>query len=315
MTVDELVRDILGSFGLKTTAPLVARWIDNRYREVVSVVKFPHLRNIGELTLEAAYSTGTVSATKGSTAVAGTSTAWDVYPGVATHTNYYIRFTNIWYKVASVGAAGTLVLASALVEDSITDGTYELVRRFYSLTSSARWIGSFVLTRLRFPLDVISPEQLDLDAPGRTFAGSYPGCVAQSGVDSSGAIQVEVYPYPENAELVHYIYWSLPTALTIFSTIPAQIEQVALKEGVLIDVYRYQKMEQLRLGNIEAAALLRNDEQAQMTRWRDIRKELIRTGKGVDDVSFILAKYGVMGGGSGNDIRSGREEVYSKWSF
>jgi len=141
------------------------------------------------------------------------------------------------------------------------------------------------------------------------LVGMYPTQVSQLGTDSSGDLQVEFYPYSDESEIVHYVYWGMPSTLSITTTIPPQIDPQVLKEGALIDLYRYLKARALSIGQIDAAALLRNDEHAQNTRWERIIQEARRADRGIDDTSFILKMYGGRQGLTG-DITDARDEIY-----
>lgn len=292
-TVKELVDDILGSAAKRSEGPLVSKWIDNRYKELVSRVKFRHLREVGELEVPAVYDTGTVSATRGSTTVTGTSTAWTTGIGaVGAKTQHYTKISSAWYKVASVTSDIELELTTNFSEDDVSDGAYEVVQRKLSLDSNARWVGQFILTRLRLELESISLDEMNVRYPGRRITGRYPACIAQIGVDSNNYVEVEVYPPPSETEILHYVFWNLPTALAITSTIPTQVDAHWLKEGVLIDLYRFEKFAAIRAGDLEAAAIFRNDERAQSTIWERIIGQVKRDDRGMDDTSFILKHFG-----------------------
>jgi hypothetical protein len=164
-TVDELARDIVGSLALSEAYLIAVRWIDNRYKQLCSRVRFKHKRKIGEVQIPATYDTGTVTTTRDSTAVTGASTVWDTTPGNGAQTDWWIKPSSAWYKVSSVTNDTALVLATAFSEDAVAAGSYSLVKRYHSLNATARWLGDFVLTRLRLPLGnsgaPVPLEQLD----------------------------------------------------------------------------------------------------------------------------------------------------------
>ena len=313
-TVDELARDIVGSLSIAEGYLIAVRWIDNRYKQLVSRVRFKHLRKIGAVSIPATYNTGTLAITSGSTAVVGTDSEWATTPTVATHTDWWIKPASAWYRVASVTDDTNLVLATAYSEDTITANTYTLVKRTHSLASDARWLGDFMLTRLRVNMGPPMPlEELDRMAAGRILTSQYPTKVTTIGVDSSFYIQVEFYPYSASSEIVHYVYWAEPTALTLASTIPAQIDSYVLKEGALIDAYRYLKSKARQAGQLEAANSWGNDEQRQETRWERRIQEAVRTDQGADDKSFILSHYG--GRRGVGPMRTAHDYVYTNWSY
>ncbi len=317
-TVEEIVRDLLGSMGTSAGAPLVATWINNRYRELVAEAKFRHLRKVGELSLPARVTAGAITATRGSVTITPDITAqaaWLVSPGVATHQYWAIRPSSAWYKVQTVDAlAASITLLSAFAEENVTAGSYNLVKGLHPLATNARWIGTFMHTRLRHILDLISLDEMNLHYPGRVIVGSYPLAVCQAGVDTSGILMVEVYPPPEDSEILHYIYWDLPTALTISSTIPPQVEASTLKEGALIDYYRFKMAKAMDAAQADIAATWRNEMNAQEVKW-DRRKSIAsRADRGVDDVTLILQYFGGSGG-DGYDPRTAHDMVRDRWTW
>lgn len=312
-TVDELARDVIASIATNVNALAAAKWIDNRYNEMVSKVKFRHLRQVGELSLPGVYDTGTLDATRDSTAIAGTDTEFDTYVTAFGGEEYCaIRPSSTWYAITTVGSETSITLTSAFAEDDIEDSSYKLVKRYHALATDARWIGDFYITRLRRKLASVSLDELNILAPGRVLAGSLPTHVAQIGVDSNGYLMYEIYPPPDVSELLHYIYWKLPTALTIGSTIPPVIDPYTLKEGALIDLYRYEKALAIRKGNVEQAAVWRNDENVQITRWDRIIGDAIRTSRGSDDITLILDMFRGNPMGLGEQ-RTARDYIYDNW--
>jgi hypothetical protein len=314
-TVDELARDIVGSLAFDEGYLLAATWINNRYKQLVSRVRFKHLRKIGEIQIPAIYNTGTVDTTRDSTAVTGTDTVWTTAPTTTPGQYWYFKGASAWYNIASVASATALTLTTAFSETALDDDGYTIAKRYHPLATTARWLGDFVLSRLRLPLGPPIPlEQLDREAPGRILTSQYPTTVTQIGVDTNGYVMVEFYPYSASSEIVHYVYWDLPTDLTISSTIPPQIDPYVLKEGALIDAYRYAKSKARQKGDHEGANSWRNDEFAQQTVYERRIREAVRTDQGADDKSFILSMYGP-GGRTSRDIVTAHDHVYTNWSY
>jgi hypothetical protein len=90
------------------------------------------------------------------------------------------------------------------------------------------------------------------------------------------------------------------------------IDPYTLKEGIFIDLYRYEKARSLRKGNIEQAALWRNEEKTQMTIWKRIIDDAIRTSRGSDDLTIILDWFGSVA--RFGDQRTARDYIYDNWS-
>lgn len=311
-TAEEIARDILASAASDVGFLTVIKWLDNRYQQLVSRVRFRHLRKIGEVILPARHNDGTITISRGSTACAGSSTNF-TNVGSGTQEYYYLRASSAWYKIASITDDDNLVLSSAFAEDSVSAGSYNIVKKLHPLDSTARWIGDFLHTRLRTLLEPISIEAMDRSAPGRVLVGSYPVQVAQIGIDSNNYLMVEFYPYPNESEIVHYVYWDIPSTLSITTTIPPQIDPYILKEGVLIDLYRYLASRAAKAGNVEAAAYYRNDYRAQETRWEDRIQEAANTDQGMDDKAFILTALG--GRIRTGDIRTAHDIVLDRWQW
>jgi hypothetical protein len=255
-----------------------------------------------------------VAVTRDATAVTGSSTVWTTNIGSGSQEYWYIKIASAWYKISSVGGDTSITLATNFSEDTVTANTYSAVKRHHALSTNARWIGDFVLSRLRLPLPLIPLEQLDREAPGRILTDQYPMRVSQIGVDSSNDIMVEFYPYSNESEIVHYVYWDMPTALTITSTLPSQIDPYMLKEGAMIDAYRYLKSRARQAGDHEGANSWRNDEFAQQTRWDNVIQDAIRADRGADDTTFILSMF-ANAQSTRRDIVNAHDHVYSNWSW
>jgi hypothetical protein len=312
-TVEEIVRDIESFAPANISGLAIARWIDNRYKEMVSKIRYRHLRKVGELSIPGVFETGSVTATRGSTAVSGSSTQFETDMGSGDQEHYYLSAVTAWYQIASVTDESNLVLNAAFSEDSVSSTSYTIVKRTHALDASARWLGTFVMPRLRRKLNLISHQELNISVPGRPVAGRYPESAAQVGVDSNGYIKVEIYPPPKYSELINYVYWDLPSQLTMSSTIPQVIDNYVLKEGALVDVYRASKIAQINLGNVEAAAVYSNEEAKQRTIWNRSIKDAQRTQQGSEDLNFVIEGFG--GQRPSSEIRTAREHVLSRWSY
>ncbi len=307
-TVEELSRSILASVDQDVGFLNCVKWIDDRYRQLVGRVKFKHLRKVGELLIPAAV-TGTVTVTSGSTAVVGSGTTWETAPTTSLNAYWYMKVKGEWYNIASVTDDTNLVFTTVFSQDTSTDTAFTLVKRYHEVAADARWLGTFIHTRLHSKLDGPIPmDKLDRAAPGRLLVMDVPSMVAHAGVDSTGDLLVEVYPYCKGVEILHYTYWDLPSTLATTSTIPTQVDPHVLKEGALIDMYRYLKGKALNAGNVEAATVWRNDEHAQRTVWERMIQTAVRADRGVDDTTMILEYFG--GKIGGGDIRTARDEVY-----
>jgi len=316
-TVSELVRDVLASVATDATGVAAAKWIDNRYQEMVGKVKFRSLRSIGELQLPKVVGNDdddTVTTTRDSTAVSGTSTTWETTPTTSPGAYWYFKASSAWYNISSVTDNTNLVLTTAFSEDAVSAGTYKIVKRYHPLASTARRLGSFMLTRLFKELQSVSETELNLIAPGRILTDNIPNYVALSGHDASDYLQVEIYPPPKLSEIIHYIYWKIPSTLSLGTTLPLMIDPYTLKEGVLVDLYRFEKAAALRAGNVEIAGHWGNEEARQRTIWRKVINDAIRSDRGVDDITMILDMISNRRGRYDGDITTAREDRLINWN-
>lgn len=145
--------------------------------------------------------------------------------------------------------------------------------------------------RLRRPLQTVSRTGLDLVIPSRFAINSVPKWVAEMEPTAEGIRQVEIYPFSRQTETIHYIYWEEPKDLGFKDPFPGFVDVEALREGVLIDVYRNKMAKAMDDGRSDAAALWRNEYRAQETSWRNThRVRVLSQDDGADDLEFILER-------------------------
>lgn len=208
-----------------------------------------------------------------------------------------------------------MTLNANFAEDSLSAGaSYYAVKRYHPLDSNARWVTSVQHTRLRSGNLLMSLDEMNIRYPGRRLVGVYPFAVAQVGVDSNGYLMMEVYPPPSETELLHYVFYNLPTALTLTSTIPSTIDPHVLKEGVLIDYYRWKQAKAADANQIETAAFWRNEARSQRVEWERRIQEAMRTNQGVDDTTFTLQRFGISRRPTENWQRNAHDIVYDRWT-
>jgi len=290
-TVSDIARDLLGSLASDASMPIAVKWIDNRYKQLVGRVKFRHLRRVGGLYIPGSVTTGTITMTQGSTTLTGSSTTWTTSPGAfsaGAQPYYFIRTNATWYEISAITGDEAGSLSYAYADSDVTDSSYTLIKRYHALPSTVRWLGAFAHERLGTSLGPpISLQHLDAIAPRRTLVGSPPAYVAQKGTNSSGALVIEIYPFQSTPELLHYVYWDLPTTLDVNTTIPPQIDPYILKEGAYIDYCRYQMALKDRAGKLEATAFWRNEFRAAETRFDAMIRDAVRTDRGDSDAAIL----------------------------
>jgi hypothetical protein len=316
-TVETIVKESIASWNSEVAYLLAVKWLNDRYQELVSRVRFNHLRRIGELRTAAVIDTGTITATRGSTAIVGVATTWAAAPAVfATTVQPYWAFkaSVAWQEVDAVVGNLSLTLSTEFSETTQAAGSsYKLVKRYHMLDSNARWLGHFVHPRLGVNLgEPVTQKELDSIDPRRTLIGALPQYVSPVGTtktgntDGVGNLMVELYPYATEAELIKYVYWDIPSEFGITDTLPPQIDAYILKDGIYINYCKYMMAKREREGKLEATAFWRNEMHAATTKWEAKINQATRADRAVDDLSFILERDSGSSHHGFGDIRTAR---------
>lgn len=88
----------------------------------------------------------------------------------------------------------------------------------------------------------VSLQELDEWYPARVVSSGSGGpyVYADTGYDSSGKRQFEVYPGPDtSSDTLTINYYQKPSTLSLTSNLPDTIDPHILRDGVLVDLYRY----------------------------------------------------------------------------
>lgn len=308
-TVEDVARQTLASIDSDASFRLVCQWVAERFRQVASRARLRSMRRYGSINIPATITSGTVTATRDSALIVGDATAQAAWTGDVV--GCHIRVSTSWYEIVAWDGANTLTIDAPFAEDTVTDGGYYIVKRFHNLPDDARHLGTFIWDRTWTALQRVSQAELDHLVPARTFVGYGPTywCEAAPHLNLQPR-RIEMYPYVTTSEVVHFTYWAEPPVLDAASVIPGDIPLHVLREGALIDLYRYEAGRQANAGNVDAAGFWRNESRAQKTQWetRDIN-DAIRADNDMDDVRFVAWKTGrTLRHG---DIMTARDQVWS----
>ena len=309
-TVEELARYSREIAASTASIPLITQWINVRIGEVAGTRRLRQYRRARELILPADIREGTVTATRDSAIITGTGTTWD---GTLEDGTYYLRVRSSWYRILDVDSATSLILESPFSENSISDSSYRIVRRFHPLPDDTQMMDNFVFVRTSLPLDHVSSDELDKNFPARWHAtGGIPTYVAEVEPHfATGARQIEVYPYSNTSEIIAYLTWIKPPALAWTQPLPNFVQPYALHEGLLVDLYRHNAAKAAQAGNIETAAYWRNESRAQATTWERKKREALVQERGINDsqfmVRFLRQRYSH---GFSTGIRTAYEQVW-----
>lgn len=284
--LEEVARTSLASVDTDAHLDLAVEWINHRIQEAAAYGKFRFLRLTRSVTWPAPVHAGTVSIAQGDVRVTGDLTAVAAWGSSLVGRRFQAR--NVWYDI-SQQAAGVLTLETPFTEADVVGGSYRIVQHVMALPDYRR-VDMVTLPRLRRrPLEIVTRERLDTLAPSRIYLASGMRYVAAAGEDAEGQLQIEVYPYSQQSETLGLLGYRRPPTLTIDQYLPGALDVGILKDGVLVDIYRYEHAKALREGNTNAAMLWQQQLVAQEARWKDARMLLALQDRELDD-SAILAQ-------------------------
>jgi hypothetical protein len=320
--IDDVARSVLAAIDSDAGVELAAKWISERYAEMVGKVRFRHLRRTFSLFVPANYTAGTVTVTTGSKTVTGVGTAWD-----QTFVDRYFRFSIVWYRIAAVDPnSQTLTLENPVSESTVTlvppppNATYFIVQRYLTMPPDIRWVGEVTHPRLRCRLRNVSMSDLTYLAPSRQRVGPYPSYWAEGVNSREGFKQIEVYP-PSNLPETYDVYgWPIPPPQELRDVVPPEIDSFVLREGALADLYRYNASRAMNKEppDIQAAEAWDKRFVDQLQIWDGKIKEAAETDRGADDVSVVVYPYDDDGRGGWSDfdsIQTAREWVWSRLNW
>jgi len=135
-------------------------------------------------------------------------------------------------------------------------------------------------------------EALEDFYPTRATLTGGPRVYSDKGLNAGAtAKNIEVYPAAAGSvgEKLTISYWEEPSDLTISSDLPLGIEDHVLREGVLVDLYRYEAMRSMKAGNAEAAQLIARQQAEQQQIWEQSILDAMSRSVGVDD-DFMFAQ-------------------------
>jgi hypothetical protein len=324
--VDDVARSTLSAVGSNAGQLLAIKWTSDRYRQLSNRGNLRALRRVAQITIPASIESGGTDGavdgglatfTRDSDIVTGNATAVATWSSLGQDiVGRYIRYRRVWYKVVNVepvGADVQLRLENTVAEPDSTDTAYKLVQRHTKMPDDARRFGRFVQQRLWRPLSLVSLSELDLMYPERLFVvGTGPELCAEIGIGEDGRRLMEFYPYPHRAEAILFTYYIKSPDLVPGMQMPDEADVEAVKQGVLIDVYRFEMAKALRDNKVEVAAVWRNELRAQEKTWEDRLQELMRVDRSNDDINTLLHTQGPPTIGDFTFIRTARQDAISR---
>lgn len=219
-------------------APLAEQFIRDRYRQILERRNWSGLRKEAEFVLNDQKTDGTVSVTRNSTTVTGTSTAFastDVGRQFKTGTSpvYIISAVNVGLQ--------TLTLDRSYGATTDTAATYTIFDGYLTVPSDFLQFDCVVDPSTGWKLRYwVTSAELNAIDPQRLSFGE-PHLLADRLFDTTtGLPQYEAWPYTSSARTLYYTYFKRAADLTEDSDTPIwPIRSDALVAGALADCARW----------------------------------------------------------------------------
>ncbi len=184
--------------------------------------KFPWAERSAELITQPQYTTGTLVATKGSTAITGTSTAWN--------TNNAFSVANMRaggkividgapevYEIASVGSDTAAVLTATFIDTTTTESTYVYFEDEYALHADFLRPVSFTSFDANNEIDLIDRKTFRNRFPRNKVTGKpLVAAITEHGFsgDATPVRKVRFWKPPDAATLIRYPFITNKLAVT-----------------------------------------------------------------------------------------------------
>lgn len=183
--------------------PLLRQFVNNSYSRALVAHDWSELRGAGGYYLDAPYTTGTVTATEGSTTVTGSGTAWTV----ADHQNLQlvVGTRGPFYDITAVDAgAQTLTLSRPYTGATVSGSTYAIQLIYIVAPSDLLHFTYFAdMGTDWWTLDrQMTQETLDFYDPRRAIGGARPVQL----------VNASPSPFTSTLSLPRYELWPRPTA-------------------------------------------------------------------------------------------------------
>lgn len=186
---------------------LAGEVVNAAYARVIRSRNWTSNHSYQAITLEAPYTTGTVTTARGSATVTGSGTTW-----VAAHVDRMFQVgQSVPIRITAVGSATSLTLAQAWGDAAVSGSTYALLDNRFSLGSNVERILS--LTSKHHTLERKDLSFLNTADPSRLLRAT-PRFFAEFEVRAPGSStmrrEIEVWPVPHEVMQLGLWYKTLP---------------------------------------------------------------------------------------------------------
>ncbi|MCP4493364.1 MAG: hypothetical protein GY820_39570 [Gammaproteobacteria bacterium] len=227
------------------TIEKVKRWLNDTRNGVWEQVDGIFKEETDYLTTTASYKSTTaitVTVTEGSTTVTSDGATNTAFTSAMEGRFIRLSGSDPWYKISSVTSATELVLEDAYIEDTEAGASFEINTYLYPLPTTVQrlilvsaeieenWAELVIKGRVEVLANIPVPLRWDVGTPEVVWLDEI----------SSGALQLGIFPAPENVTLVRFRYYKDPTEMSADSDvvgIPGA--DLCVKAGTLAEVYAW----------------------------------------------------------------------------
>jgi hypothetical protein len=310
-TVEEVARSVLGDLNSDAGILRAIRWVIERYQELTTRTRLRQLRRVVQVHVPAPLQGVGVTLTVGSPTVVVTTSP---SPVTQAHVGWWFRASAVWYEIAAVHA--TSFTLTVPFEDTTAGATLPatgtILKRTLALPPGIRSVEAVLFPRLRRTLRLVSLFELNQAWPSRPQVGVGPRLVAEVGLDAAGNRLLEVYPYSQQAETYEVVVTPAAEVLGPTDALPTAIEPMLLKQGVLIDAYRYEMAKALQARDLQGASLWGAELRRQESTWEQAIAHLIEQDRATADMTLLLRPGGTV---PSDDplVATARDDVWLRW--
>lgn len=317
-TLETVARQVVAAIDTDAGYLLASQWVNVRYQQIATRARLRSLRSVGLVTVPAPIVAGLATFTRDSVYVTGDATATAAWNTTILTNGWWIRVRNIWYEVVAhetISGIGRLTLAAAFGEDSMSAGAYTLYQRWVPLAADCQFLGkSFLNLRRRVPIQFRTMEEVDRMDPSRRFVKGWgPVTCVEAPVSPAGVRRVEFYPEPSTSETYGYLYWRKPLPLAPTDELPFFIPEYVLREGALIDLYRFMGSKAANKDKLDIAGYWGNLAARQETKWNETDwREAVASDRAEDESTFILRHAGTEF--QTYDVTNAKDDILARWT-
>lgn len=329
-TVQDVALQILAATASDAGVQLAVNWLNQRYAEFCAHARVHQNRHYGSIFYPAPVTTANTNAT--ATVTIGSPTVTLSAPITTPVVGWQIRIFIQWYFIVAQSSDGlTLTLDTPFSEAPLGDNpstglVITIVKRFLPVVDpNTRWVSSVIHQRRRKRLTYRPYDQFNAMYPGRTLVAALTWCWTEATryietldispiLGAQGQKFIEIYPPSNQQETYTYVYWTLPKTFAVTDVLPPEVDEYVLREGVLVDVYRYKAEQWAAKGNVEMAAYYGNREARQMTVWQQkIQEAQIADALYHRDIPVECTLF-VDEGEYAGDITNAHQWIMSEWT-